>query len=172
MFSDYKSWSECQSCLDLQRTVSKSTPDNFQHIAVVLSMMAFAQRIKEHPQMCPNDGCFLFFPAEWITLCDVLACMYITVKKALKKCSALRGCLRTKTSPLLDKQLSEHGTKVDIHNSDSTAESSATLSRCTGPPGQLAYNLTACAASCRVAHVRGPLLKRMISKEQEQTILK
>lgn len=43
--------------------------------------------------------------------------------------------------------LSESRTRVDIHNLDSIAESTAAPSHCEGPTVQLAYDLAACAVS-------------------------
>lgn len=96
-------------------------------------------------------------PNEWHAAMCAHACT-----KRLKR--RRRGCLRAETRPLLDKQLWEQGTRVDMHNSDSSAA--------LGPRGSWPIILLHVLPPVESRTLEGPLLERMISKEQQEIILK
>lgn len=98
--------------------------------------------------MSPNLSHFLSSRLNEGVLHSVM-CVHARTEwfKEVSMCLGLRGCSHTKTTPLMNDWLSESRTRVDIHNLDSIAESTAAPPHCEGPTVQLAYDLTACAVS-------------------------
>lgn len=132
MFSDCKrSWNECQSCLDLQRTSFKSAPDNF-NLHCWNGFKVVSASHTEDVFRCLAEGDFSC-DADWAEISTGCVCA-LTCKRA-QRCLSLRGCLRTKTISLMGNWHSpwERGTRGDVplvsllRNCGSSAQSAALL---------------------------------------------
>lgn len=100
MFRNYKgSWKECQSCLDLQRTAFKSTPDNFNSCCLSGFNVALSAADWRCVQMFPNTSHFV---QGWMSGNYALWCVHMRVHNGLKACLNLRGCLHTEATSLMN----------------------------------------------------------------------